>query len=356
MAKRRLLSNCKIGAMKRYLPAIDGWFSAGAAGSGPEIGMMAAMTGFLATLLWLAAINICLAGERMEKMVTTEDGLELWSQSFGQPGNRPVLLIMGAMNQGVIWPEAFCRQLAERGYLVVRYDHRDTGLSSTVDYQATPYRLNELSADALAIMRAHGMRKATVIGLSMGGYIAQLLAIEHPEQVDRLVLISSTADQRPYMAATMGQSVAGFDLPGPGQALLDYIRTAAARPASSAAEIEKSLLDGWAVTYGGSRAFPREQVTAALRLAASRAPDQRAAFHHAWAVAMSPERREGIKLIQAPTLVIHGKYDICLPLAHGEYLARNIPKARLEVFDMGHSFMGAWDDEILASIVAFLGE
>lgn len=292
----------------------------------------------------------------MEKNVTTADGLALWSQSFGRPGDRPALLIMGAMNQGVIWPEAFCRQLAERGYFVVRYDHRDTGLSSTVDFQATPYRLNELTADALAVMGAHGMHKAAVIGLSMGGYVAQLLAIEHPEQVARLVLISSTADQRPYMAATMGQSVASFDLPGPGQALLDYIRAAAAQPAGSPAEIEKSLLDGWAVTYAGSRAFPREQVAAALRLAASRAPDQRAAFHHAWAVAMSPDRREGIKLIRAPTLVIHGKYDICLPLAHGEYLARNIPKARLEVFDMGHSFMGVWDEEILASIVAFLGE
>lgn len=318
--------------------------------------MMAATKRFLAVLLVLAGINVCLAGETMEKIVTTEDGLALWSQSFGKPGDRPILLIMGAMNQGVVWPEDFCRHLAERGYFVVRYDHRDTGLSSTVDYQATPYRLNELTADALAVMRAHGMQKATVIGLSMGGYIAQLLAIEHPEQVDRLVLISSTADQRPYMAATMGQSVAGFDLPGPGPALLDYIRAAAAQPARSPAEIEKSLLDGWAVTYGGNRAFPREQVTAALRLAASRAPDQRAAFHHAFAVAMSPDRRDGIRLIRAPTLVIHGKSDICLPLAHGEYLARNIPRARLEVFDMGHSFMGAWDDEILASIVAFLGE
>jgi pimeloyl-ACP methyl ester carboxylesterase len=318
--------------------------------------MMSVMLRFLAVLLLMLGFNVGLAGERMEKIVTTEDGLSLWTESFGQQGHRPILLIMGAMNQGVMWPESFCQHLADRGYFVVRYDHRDTGLSSTVDYQATPYRLSELKKDALTIMRAHGMQKAAVVGLSMGGYIAQLLAIDHPEQVDRLVLISSTADQRPYMAATMGQSLTGFDLPGPGPALLDYVRAVADQPARSAAEIEKSLLEGWAVTYGGSRAFPLDWVARSLRLAARRAPDQRPAFNHAFAVAMSPDRREGIKRIQAPTLVIHGQHDVCLPLEHGEFLAGNIPKARLEVLDMGHSFMGSWDDEIIASLVAFLGE
>ncbi|UCV02129.1 alpha/beta fold hydrolase [Dechloromonas denitrificans] len=292
----------------------------------------------------------------MEKTIRTTDGLSLWSEAFGQPGDRPILLIMGAMNQGIFWPDAFCRRLASLGYYVIRYDHRDTGQSSTVDFQTQPYRLAELTQDALAVLHGHQLPKATVVGLSMGGYIAQLLAIEHPEAVDRLVLISSSADQRPYMAATMGQPTVGFALPGPGAALLDYIRATLAQPPGSAPAIEQNVLTGWALTYGGSREFPRTQLTAALRRAAGRTSNPLAAFHHALAVAASPDRLEGIKSIAAPTLVIHGRADNLLPLAHGEYLARHIPGARLQLFDMGHSFMWSWDDEVLASLTAFLAD
>ncbi|UCV06472.1 alpha/beta fold hydrolase [Dechloromonas denitrificans] len=292
----------------------------------------------------------------MEKTIRTTDGLSLWSEAFGQPGDRPILLIMGAMNQGIFWPDAFCRRLASLGYYVIRYDHRDTGQSSTVDFQTQPYRLAELTQDALAVLHGHQLPKATVVGLSMGGYIAQLLAIEHPEAVDRLVLISSSADQRPYMAATMGQPAVDFALPGPGAALLDYIRATLAQPPESAAAIEQNVLTGWALTYGGRREFPRAQVTAALHRAAGRTSNPLAAVHHALAVAASPDRLKGIQSIAAPTLVIHGRADSLLPLAHGEYLARHIPGARLQLFDMGHSFMWSWDDEVLASLAAFLAD
>lgn len=294
--------------------------------------------------------------ESMEKYITTSDGLSLWSQSFGALSGRPLLLIMGAMNQGIFWPDTFCERLAGLGYFVVRYDHRDTGLSSCLDFQAHPYSLKEMSADALAVMRGHGMSQAIVVGLSMGGYVAQLLAVEHPEAVERLVLISTTADHRPYMAATMGQGLPGLDLPAPGQALLDYIRATLARPPDSPAALENNLLDGWALTYGGSEPFPRERIAGVLRLAAGRATNPAAAFNHALAVAASPDRLEVIKSIRVPVLIIHGRDDICLPLPHGEYLARHIPGARLRVLDMGHSFMWSEDDAVLAEIVAFLDE
>lgn len=292
----------------------------------------------------------------MEKMIRTTNGLSLWSEAFGKPGDRPILLIMGAMNQGIFWPDAFCSRLASLGYYVVRYDHRDTGLSSKIDYQAQPYRLAELTQDALAVLHGHNLPKATVVGLSMGGYIAQLLAIEHSEAVERLVLISSSADQRPYMAATMGQPAVGLTLPGPGPALLEYIQATIARPPRSAIEVEQNLLTGWAITYAGQREFPLAQMTVALRQAAGRTDNPLAAFNHAQAVAASPDRLESVKAIRAPTLVIHGSGDTCLPLAHGEYLARNIPGARLQTLPMGHSFMWSWDDEVLSSLTSFLGE
>lgn len=290
----------------------------------------------------------------MEKQITSADGLILWSEAFGKPTDRPMLLIMGAMNQGIFWPDEFCQKLADAGNFVIRYDHRDTGKSSTVDFQKHPYDLNTLTQDAVAVLRGYELKSAVIVGLSMGGYVAQLLAIDHPNLVEKLVLISTSADQRPYMAATMGRADKVFSLPPPEEKLLAYIRSTAAHPPQTASEMEESLIRGWAVTYGGSRAFPREQIAATLRLAAQRSADPTTGFHHALAVDASPDRLQSIKRIQAPTLIIHGKYDVCFPLEHAKYLEKNIPKSQLKIFEMGHSFMWSWSNEVSSATLNFI--
>ena len=289
-----------------------------------------------------------------ETFATTGDGLRLWSEAFGRPGDPAVLLIMGAMNQGIFWPEDFCRELAGQGRYVIRYDHRDTGRSGKVDYASRPYTLDELTDDALAVLRAHGLARTSVVGLSMGGYIAQLLAARHPDAVENLVLISTTADHRPYMAATMGQPSEAFTLPSPGSALLDYIRESAAHPPRTPEEVEANLLAGWALTYGGPKPVPVDWLRRTLHLAATRDAQPMSAFNHALAVAASPDRLALLHSIQAPTVVIHGRYDILLPPAHAEALAGGIPRAHLQWLDMGHSFMGASDSEILAAMTAII--
>jgi pimeloyl-ACP methyl ester carboxylesterase len=100
---------------------------------------------------------------RTEKSVLTPDGLTLWAQTFGSPLGQPVLLIMGAMNPGLLWPQAFCEHLARAGFFVIRYDHRDTGRSSVVDMASSPYTLTEMSADALAILDAYGVAEADLV-------------------------------------------------------------------------------------------------------------------------------------------------------------------------------------------------
>ena len=289
-----------------------------------------------------------------EIFVTTGDGLRLWSEAFGRPGDPAVLLIMGAMNQGIFWPEDFCRELAGQGRYVIRYDHRDTGRSGKVDYASRPYTLDELTDDALAVLRAHGLARTSVVGLSMGGYIAQLLAARHPAVVDKLVLISTTADHRPYMAATLGQPCEAFTLPPPGSALLDYLRESAAHPPQTAEELEANLLAGWALTYGGPKPVPFDWLRQTLRLAATRDTQPMSAFNHALAVAASPDRLALLSSIQAPTRIIHGRHDILLPPAHAEVLAGGIRGAYLQWLDMGHSFMGASDSEILAAMTAII--
>lgn len=290
----------------------------------------------------------------MEKLISTEDGLTIWSEAFGKPSDPAMLLIMGAMNQGVVWPDEFCQKLAEAGHFVIRYDHRDTGKSSTIDFQKHPYDLDMLAQDALAVLSRYQIKKATIAGLSMGGYIAQLIAVHHPNLVDRLVLISTSADHRPYMAATTGLSTEDFKLPPPESKFLDYIRSTAANPPQTAIEMEENLLRGWEVTYGGTRAFPREPIAKTIRLSATRSANQTSIFNHARAVLASPDRLELVKRINLPTLIIHGRYDACFPIAHAEYLANNIQNSQLVILDMGHSFMWSWSDEVLSNISMFI--
>jgi len=92
----------------------------------------------------------------VETILTTPDGVSLWTETFGEPGQPALLLVMGAMNQGIFWPDAFCQQLADAGHFVIRYDHRDTGRSSKVG-RWPPYTLKALARDALAVLQGLGV-------------------------------------------------------------------------------------------------------------------------------------------------------------------------------------------------------
>lgn len=288
----------------------------------------------------------------MEHYIKTDDGQNLWAESFGEAQNPPLLLIMGAMNQGIFWPEHFCQQLAASGFFVVRYDHRDTGRSSSIDFSSAPYDLERLSRDVLALCDFFGMESPTLVGFSMGGYIAQIVAARWPHRVGKLVLLATSADHRPYFSGVWGQPNLS-PLPQPSQALLDTTRAIAMSPAFTMGQVVDNLIRGWEATYAGSRAFPRLEITQTVHQSISRALDQRASLNHAFAVSSSPDRLTLVQKIQAETLIIHGEFDPILPLPHGEYLAQNIPNARLEVLDMGHSFMFTFEEEVLKLIVDF---
>lgn len=289
----------------------------------------------------------------MERMLNTPEGLQLWSQTFGDPAHPALLLVMGAMAQGIFWPESFCQQLAQAGLYVVRYDHRDTGRSSCVNFLRHPYNLQALTRDALAVLDGLGVTQATVVGLSMGGFIAQLMAAHHPQRVRRLALLSTSADHRPYVAATLGLPTGLLALPPPEPVFLDYLKALRRHPPRTTEALLDSLHRGWEVTYAGPRPYPRDAMEPLLHQAMRRSEHPRAALHHALAVSGSGNRLKLVGSIRTPTLVIHGRHDPCLPLAHGEYLAHHIPGAQLQVLEMGHSFMGSWDAEVLQALLTF---
>src|SRR5262249_31899496 len=115
---------------------------------------------------------------------TIEDReLSLYSESFGSPTDPTVLLIMGAMASGVWWPEEFCHQLAGRGRFVIRYDHRDTGRSTSYDPGRLAYSAEVLADDAIRVLGGYGIDDAHLVGMSLGGFLAQIIALKYPRRV-----------------------------------------------------------------------------------------------------------------------------------------------------------------------------
>lgn len=276
----------------------------------------------------------------------------LWSEAAGPVDGLPVLLIMGAMNPGLVWPPGFVRGLVEGGCRVVRYDHRDTGRSFISDPARAPYTLDELTRDAVQVLDAWGLSRVAVVGWSMGGYIAQQMARDVPQRLSHLVLLGSTADHRPYMAGVMGRPASESELPGPAPGFVERLWALSAQAGQQSAEA--SAVEGWALFHGGSWPFPRERLQAQMRQALANGHRPAAALRHAQAVSLSPPRTAWLPNLRVPTLVLHGAHDPCLPLAHGEALARLIPGARLQVLDMGHLLPDALEAAAAHTVLEFI--
>ncbi|WP_338693563.1 alpha/beta hydrolase [Streptomyces sp. Q6] len=272
-------------------------------------------------------------------IVDVSPAVSLAYDTFGDPADPPVLLVMGFGAQLIAWHEDFCRALADRGRYVIRYDQRDCGLSTTFDEHPVdigqfiaavsagdltaalamaPYRLDDMADDGLNLLTALGIDRAHVVGASMGGMIAQIMAIAHPERV--LTLTS--------MMSSTGESEFGRTTPEAQAALF------APKPADRdgyIAAADSGLL--WASRRYGD--------TAALRDLAAQSYDR--AYYPAGtgrqlaAMVLSGSRADALRELRTPTLVIHGLDDTLITPDGGERTAALIPGAKLLLLpDMGH--------------------
>jgi pimeloyl-ACP methyl ester carboxylesterase len=244
------------------------------------------------------------------------NGVTLCTEAFGDPTNSPILLIMGIGASMLWWEDDFCRMLAEGGRFVIRYDHRDTGRSVTYEPGRPGYTGADLVADAAGVLDAYRIPVAHVVGVSAGGALAQLLALDHPERVVSLVLISTS----PALSV-------GRELPGPTEAFGRFVSTAAA-DWSDAGSVIDYLVDYARVLAGSERPFDEAAVRDLVRRDVERARDFAAVQNHD---SLPDDHRERAPLssIAAPTLVIHGTSDPMFPLAHGEAVVEEIPRATL---------------------------
>ena len=283
------------------------------------------------------------------ELTVTVGELELCYETFGSATAPPVLLIMGLASQMLLWDDQFCEQLASRGFRVIRFDNRDVGRSSHLRGAIIPsrwqllrrsasgaaYTLEEMAADSVGLLDALEIRAAHIVGASMGGMIAQLVAINHPERVLSLVSIMSTT----------GNTRVGK--PQPKMMMRLMRKTQREREAYIADHIDTYRAIG-SKQYDFEEEYKRER---AARLF-DRGIYPAGSARQLGAVASAPDRTGALAGVRVPTTVIHGDADPLVDVSGGRATAEAIPGARLVIFPgMGHDLPRALWPEIIDAIV-----
>jgi pimeloyl-ACP methyl ester carboxylesterase len=267
-----------------------------------------------------------------EKIVKA-NGVDLCVETFGDPADPAILLIMGSGASMDWWEDEFCERLAAGSRLVIRYDHRDTGRSISYEPGAPEYTFADLVDDAVGLLDSLGVARAHLVGMSMGGAIAQLAALNHPERVASLTLVSTSpaGPNEPDLPSMSEEGAALFTIDHPDwtdrTAVVDHMVHLASASASPSRRFDEAALRGLA-----GRVFDRT-----ANIASTMTNHNLIDGGERW--------RERLAELRVPTLVVHGSDDPVLPLGHGRALANEIPGAGLLVLEhTGHELPpAAWD-------------
>jgi pimeloyl-ACP methyl ester carboxylesterase len=261
------------------------------------------------------------------------NGIELEYETFGDPGAQPLVLISGLATQMISWPEPLCELLAARGFFVIRFDNRDVGLSSRMEAAGPPdiaaafrgegqpaYQLDDMADDVAGLLDSLGIPAAHLVGASMGGFIAQLVAINHPDRVLSLTSIMS------------GPGGSDAIPPKPeGAAIL-----MAPPPATREEQIELAMSIHRTLAGAG------DQLDDAVERARAERSVDRAYYplgvgRQLVAIMAAQSRLELLKHVRVPALVVHGTDDVLVPIENGRLVAGAVPGARfIEIQGMGH--------------------
>jgi pimeloyl-ACP methyl ester carboxylesterase len=271
----------------------------------------------------------------------TDSAVELCLDTFGSPADPAVLLIQGMSGSMLWWEEDFCARIAAGGRFVIRYDHRDTGASVSYPPGRPGYTGADLGGDAVGILDALGVPAATVAGISMGGAIAQLIALDRPERVTALVLIATTAG--------------GDDLPGMAPRLRAHYAELTPPDYTDRDAVIAHLLAEHRV-HAGSHPFDEAAVRELIARDVDRTVNIESAMTNHALAESGGSWRSRLGSITAPTVVLHGTEDPLFPYPHGEALARAIPGARLVPMPgAGHEVPRAVWDVVIPAILDVSG-
>jgi pimeloyl-ACP methyl ester carboxylesterase len=278
-----------------------------------------------------------------EVATASANGLEIAYETFGNRSDPPILFIHGLATQMLGWPDELCSELADRGHFLVRFDNRDVGLSTHLhdappvelqallrgDLSSAPYRLSDMASDTVGLMDALGLDSAHLVGASMGGTIAQTVAIEHPHRVRTLTSIMSTTGS-----------------PSVGQPSAAAMAAILAPPATDREGAIARTIGAYRVVGSPGFPFDEEGLRDRTGRAFDRAHDPPGVMRQLAAVVASGDRTERLRDVRVPTLVIHGREDPLANVSGGKATADAIPDAELVIYDgMGHDLPRAlWPD------------
>jgi pimeloyl-ACP methyl ester carboxylesterase len=270
------------------------------------------------------------------------NGVELEYETVGDPEGRPLLLVQGLGAQLISVEDGLCQELASRGFLVIRYDNRDAGLSTWFDdagpvnlaaiwggdHASLAYTLEDMADDAAAVLDAAGVPAAHVAGISLGGMIAQLLATRHPARVRSLASIMSTTGDRAVGRPT-------------GEAARVLV---ASMPGDREGYVEQAVVNAKAISAGTAFPFDAEAVRRGAARSYDRAYHPRGTGRQFAAILAAGDRTGALGQVRVPTLVVHGEEDQVIAISGGEATTAAIPGSRLlRIPGLGHELPpGFW--------------
>lgn len=278
-----------------------------------------------------------------ERVVRLANGIELCVEDRGE--GPPVLLIMGIGAQMIYWPDDFCAALREAGYRVIRFDNRETGRSTRLEHLpvppllstlgssllgtrvVAPYALEDMARDAALLLEALGLEHAHVVGASMGGMIAQTMAITHPQRMRSLTsIMSHTGKRGVYIAEPRA------------------LRALFSAPPRTKEQAQDRAMEFWGTVGSTGFAIDEAEVRARAARAWDRGHYPTGVLRHLAAIGATGDRTPRLRFVKKPTLVVHGTVDPLVRPIGGRLTAEAIDGARLEMIEgMGHDLpRGAW--------------
>ncbi len=273
------------------------------------------------------------------------DGVDLATEAFGDPADEPVLLIMGVMSSMLWWPDEFCERLARRSRFVIRYDNRDTGLSTTYPVGSPGYTGEEMADDAIRVLDGYGLARAHVVGISMGGALAQLATLRHPDRVASLTMISTTP---------LGEDTS--TRPGSNPDFLERSAGLGEPDWSDRTRVIDYLVENSRLTAGSAHPFDEPGLRRLIGRDHDRANSFPSVTNHT-RLSGGDVAGGSLRTVWVPVLVIHGTEDPLFPIEHGIALSRAVNASTLiRLKGVGHELPeGAWD-QIITAIVTHTGD
>lgn len=286
------------------------------------------------------------------------NGIKIWCETFGNSRHPALLLLMGNSCDAYMWPLEFCKQLAASGWYVIRFDQRDTGLSSHIDFEQSPYTLNDMADDALALINTLKIEKIHVLGYSTGGAIAMHFALQYPNRVISTILMMTSINLHIKNDAFQGKDTSQAALSPPKSDYINDIKAIITKEPKTQQEKVQQYVELFKLSNGHKLDFDELYFYTLFEQSQNRLhppTNKKVGYESNHALATSATKilsEEQLQSISLPILIIAGGEDPIFQIDHAQKMACTFPNATLCIIeDLGHVLNPLCFDEIVSALL-----